>query len=162
VHPRSLLDELLRLGLAAAADDDSVRLVHDAFVPRGDSARMLGFLGQNVGDHLGAAASNVLGDGRSHFEQAVFADELSAQSVEATRQAIALQWTALSAALVPLLERRIEADRVAGRAQDQRLRVGLFSFSEAMSGAEAPPPDPTAKPARVNPPRKRTTQGGRP
>ena len=162
VHPRSLLDELLRLGLAAVDADDTVSLVHDAFVPRGDSERMLGFLGQNVGDHLGAAVSNVLGDGRSHFEQAVFADELSAQSIEATRQAIALQWNGLSAALVPLLERLIEADRAAGRAQDQRLRVGLFSFSEPMSGATTPPPDPTAKPARVNPSRKRTTQGGNP
>ena len=44
VHPRSLLDELLRLGLAVFdAAGDRVKLVQDAFVPRGDSARMLGF-----------------------------------------------------------------------------------------------------------------------
>lgn len=135
VHPRSLLDELLRLGLATAdAEADTVRLMREAFVPRGDSGRMLDFLGQNVGDHLGAAVANVLGDGRQHFEQAVFADGLSAQSLDAVRATINRQWQALSAALVPQLDALIQADRAAGRAQDQRLRVGLFSYSEAMPG----------------------------
>ncbi|HRP29459.1 MAG TPA: DUF6502 family protein, partial [Burkholderiaceae bacterium] len=145
VHPRSLLDELLRLGLAAAdAADDSVALVHDAFVPRGDAARMLGFLGDNVGDHLSGAVANVLGDGRRHFEQAVFADELSAQSLEATRATISAQWHALAAALVPQLEDAIAADRAAGRAQDQRLRIGLFSYSQRMPDDSGTTPDDAA------------------
>lgn len=131
VHPRSLLDELLRLGLAAHdASDDSVALVNDAFVPRGDTERMLGFLAHNVGDHLGAAVENVLGDGRQHFEQAVFADELSSQSLDAMRESIEAQWRAMCASLVPQLKKLIDADHAAGRPQDQRLRVGLFSFSE--------------------------------
>jgi len=149
VHPRSLLDELMRLGLAALdAGDDHVALVHDAFVPRGDSERMLGFLGHNVGDHLGAAVANVLGDGRRHFEQAVFADELSTQSITATHELVATQWRAISDALVPRLEALIESDRAAGRAQDQRLRVGLFSYSERMSasGAAGAPESQTPNP----------------
>ena len=147
VHPRSLLDELLRLGLARAdAADDTVALVHDAFVPRGDTARMLAFLGHNVGDHLGAAVANVLGDGSKHFEQAVFADELSTQSLDATRATITAQWQALSAALVPQLEALIEADSAAGRSQDQRLRVGLFSYSERMPEEPASRPVPPKEP----------------
>jgi len=148
VHPRSLLDELLRLGLAVFdAAGDRVELVQDAFVPRGDSARMLGFLGHNVGDHLGAAVANVLGDGRRHFEQAVFADELSAQSIEALRELIAAQWRAISTALLPQLQQLIDADRAAGRAQDQRLRVGLFSYSEPMPEAAIPHPHPQGDPS---------------
>lgn len=144
VHPRSLLDELLRLGLAELdATGEQVTLLRDAFVPRGDTARMLGFLGHNVGDHLVAAVDNVLGDGQRHFEQAVFADELSAQSVQALRDDIAAQWRAIAAALVPRLEQLIDADRSSGRAQDQRLRVGLFSYSEGMpAGASSPTPRP--------------------
>jgi hypothetical protein len=143
VHPRSLLDELLRLGLAAHdAADDSVALVTDAFVPRGDTQRMLGFLGDNVGDHLGAAVANVLGDGRQHFEQAVFADELSPQSVAAVRESIDAQWRALRGALVPQLTALIDADLAAGRPQDQRLRVGLFSYSDRMSVPTLPEPAP--------------------
>lgn len=141
VHPRSLLDELLRLSLVEIDADDRVVLVQDAFVPRGDVGRMLGFVGQNVGDHLEAAVANVLGDGRRHFEQAVFADELSPQSIEAMREAIAAQWRALSGALLPRLQQLIDDDRAAGRTQDQRLRVGLFSYSEAMSQATASPSD---------------------
>ena len=138
-----------------------MELVHDAFVPRGDTERMLGFLGHNVGDHLGAAVANVLGDGRRHFEQAVFADELSTQSIEATRDAIAAQWRAISATLVPLLEKLIEADRAAGRPRDQRLRVGLFSFSERMPEAAAPATDAAVGPSTNHSPTPPRPQGGR-
>jgi hypothetical protein len=163
VHPRSLLDELIRLGLAATDPaHDTVELMQDAFVPRGDTERMLGFVGHNVGDHLGAAVANVLGDGRQHFEQAVFADELSAQSVESMRESIAAQWRAIQATLVPQLEKLIDADRNAGRLQDQRLRVGLFSYSERMSQPANPavPTDTPVDPA-TDLPRSTTSKGAR-
>ncbi|HEY2927114.1 DUF6502 family protein, partial [Piscinibacter sp.] len=106
VHPRSLLDELLRLGLATHdTERDSVTLQHDAFVPRGDAIRMLGFLGDNVGDHLNAAVHNVLADEPSHFEQAVFADELSSESLQQVRALVRAQWQALIEAMVPRLEK---------------------------------------------------------
>jgi hypothetical protein len=145
VHPRSLLDELLRLGLAVHdAERDTVALVRDAFVPRGDAERMLGFLGDNVGDHLGAAVANVLSDGREHFEQAVFADELSVESIEQIRGLIGAQWRDVSAAMVPAIETLIEQDRVAGRSQDRRLRIGLYSFTDRMdSTAPSTPVDPS-------------------
>jgi len=141
VHPRSLLGELCRLGLARHDEaEDEVELIVDAFVPRGDAGRMLGFLGANVGDHFEAAVSNVLGDGREHFEQAIFADELSVESVHAFRETISRQWQALRAAAVPALETLIDLDRAVGRAQDQRVRIGLFSWSAPMI---APPAVPT-------------------
>lgn len=144
VHPRSLLGELCRLGLARHDEKaDSVELIVDAFVPRGDSARMLGFLGANVGDHLEAAVANVLGDGREHLEQAIFADELSLESVRAFRETITRQWQALRAATVPALETLIEVDRAAGRVQNQRVRIGLFSFTKPMQAV--PPSTPDAR-----------------
>ena len=83
VHPRSLLDELLRLKLAVHdTDRDTVELVRDAFVPSEDRVRMLQFLGANIGDHLAGAVTNVLTDGRRHYEQAVFADGLTEASVQ--------------------------------------------------------------------------------
>ena len=140
VHPRSLLGELCRLGLARHDEEhDTVELVVEAFVPRDDRGRMLGFLGANVGDHFDAAVSNVLGEGREHFEQAIFADELSTESIRAFRDTIARQWQALRKAVVPALETLIEVDRAVGRAQDQRIRVGLFSWTEPMAtGANGP------------------------
>lgn len=138
VHPRSLLDELCRLGLARFNEDsDRVELSDDAFVPRGDVARMLGFLADNVGDHCAAAVSNVLGGGRQHLEQAVFADELSVESLGQLREAITAQWQQLLGAMVPLLERLIEADRLTGRTADRRVRIGLFTYTEPMPGSAA-------------------------
>jgi hypothetical protein len=136
VHPRTLLEELTRLGLARVDDADGrVHLLHDAFVPRADLDRMLAFLGANVGDHLSAAVANVLGDGSAHFEQALFADELSDDSLAHARTLISEQWHTLVHSLAPALQALIDADHAAGRTQDQRLRVGLFAFTDAMAPA---------------------------
>jgi hypothetical protein len=134
VHPRSLLEELCRLGLARHdADTDRVHVLRDAFVPSDDESRMLAFLADNAGDHLDAGVANVLGEPRRHFEQAIFADELSEASVDAARRLVSAQWRALMAAITPELQALIEADeRIAARdpshVADRRLRVGLYSF----------------------------------
>jgi hypothetical protein len=128
VHPRSLMDELLRLGLAAHdAERDTVRLIREAFVPAGDQARMFKVLGANVGSHLAAAVDNVLGDGRQHFEQALFARGLGAASIAEARALIQAQWQALMDALVPALETMVARDRDAPAGPRQRLRLGLYS-----------------------------------
>lgn len=151
VHPRSLLDELVRLGLAVWNEaDDTVSLQRRTFVARGDQVRQLGYLGDNVGDHLRAAVENVLGGGDGqHFEQAVFADGLSAESIASVRPAVRAQWQALLATLVPALEARVEADAAgsqgAGPAASGRLRVGLYTYHE---GAVPVP----AQPKRTGPP----------
>src|SRR5882672_8774487 len=132
VHPRSLLDELCRLGLARV-EGEMVHIVRERFVPKSDSDRMLDFLASNVGDHLRAAVGNVLSDAPEHLEQAVFADELSPASVAEFRQSMRSQWQALLTASVPLLHRLIEDDRAARRPQDRRVRIGMYMFSDAMT-----------------------------
>ncbi len=158
VHPRTLLDELVRLELARwDPASDTVALQRDAFVPRADRARMLGFLGANVGDHLRAAVDNVLGDGRAHFEQAIFADGLSPASVTRLRERISAQWQRLSAEMVPELERLIAQDEAAGDAPPRRLRLGLYSFDDAAGPADpstGPPAEPL-EPAPRRAPRRR-------
>ena len=146
VHPRALLEELLRLKLAVLdARRDVVTLSQEAFVPRGDAPRMMGYLGANVGDHLQAAVSNVLADEPPHFEQAIAADGLSADSLAQVRPLLRAHWRRLSDELVPLLERLIEADAARAGAGEtmHRIRLGLFGFHEP----SAPPPvveDPPA------------------
>jgi hypothetical protein len=138
VHPRSLLDELLRLKLARHdTQRDTVALVRDAFVPRGDRVRMLQFLGANVGDHAAGAVANVLGDGRRHFEQAVFADHLTDTSVREAWAEIGHLWKGLLAALVPLLEDKVGRDSAAQHAT-HRLRVGLYTFDADTAHPPAP------------------------
>jgi hypothetical protein len=119
-------------------------------VPKGDRVRMLGFLGDNVGDHLRAAVANVLGEDPVQFEQAVFADGLSLASIESVRPAIAAQWQALLAALVPALEGRVAADAQTQPPPQGRLRVGLYTYHEAgppaLSDGVAAPPRPRRAP----------------
>ncbi|MBL8287689.1 MAG: hypothetical protein JNL85_06885 [Rubrivivax sp.] len=144
VHPRSLLDELCRLGLARLDPaTDTVALQGDAFVPSGDRVRMLGFLGDNVGDHLRAAVANVLAGGKPpHLEQALFAQGLSAASLDALRPLLREQWSALRQAVVPALEARLAADAAAAAAAGEpggravggeplgRVRLGLYAYHE--------------------------------
>jgi Family of unknown function (DUF6502) len=139
VHHRSMLDELLRLDLVSYNKDlDCVSITRNDFVPRCDSQQMLNFLGDNVGDHLNAAIANVLHDGNSHLEQAVFADELSTESIEALQPLVLAQWKSLREDMVPAITALIEADKLAGREQDQRVRIGLYTFADTTTDSNAP------------------------
>ena len=131
VHPRSILDELIRIDLVNYDEKhDLVTLSRNNFVPRSDFRQMLNFLGDNVGDHLNAAIANVLQDGNSHLEQAVFADELSTDSLKVFLPVVMTYWNTLHEKLVPALTSLIDADKRAGRTQDQRVRIGLYTFTD--------------------------------
>lgn len=137
VHSRSILEELLRLGVVRHDQEtDQILLLCDEYIPGHDQAEMLSFLGDNVGDHLESAVANLLKDDIQHHEQAVFADELSRESVNSLAPIIMAHWHGLRDDLVPAITACIEADRQAGRPQDQRIRVGLYSFAEAEQAKE--------------------------
>ncbi len=162
VHPRSLLDELVRLGLVRwDADSDTVALASEAFVARGDAVRQLGYLGHNVGDHLHAAVDNVIasanGEGTRHFEQAVLAWGLSAESLALLQPVIRAQWRALEQALVPLLRERVGADANTDPTPPGRIRVGLYSYEEGAAAAPAAAPARAVR-ARVPRPASRKTR----
>lgn len=140
VHPRSVLDDMMRLKLLSwDVEADTVTLCRTAFVPDADMAKLLGYLGANVGDHLAAAVENVQGADPRHFEQAVWADGLSLEDAHALRAIVEAQWKLLSQAMVPEIQRRIDAAETAGTTADARLRVGLYMYSRR-EGPPATPP----------------------
>ena len=47
---------------------------------------------------------------------------------------MAAQWRHMLKSVVPRLEKLIEADQQAGRVQNQRVRVGLYTWSQPMAG----------------------------
>jgi Family of unknown function (DUF6502) len=138
VHPRSILEELARLGLVRVDDKtDTVHIAREAFVPQADTARMLDFLGANVGDHFQAAVANVLATGETpHFEQAVWAEELSSESIAQAKALTRTQWQQLLQQITPELETLLAQDRAQGRPGTHRLRLGLFSYSDVMATPE--------------------------
>ena len=146
VHPRSLLDGMTRLNLVTLdVESDRVRLVQNAYVPRSNWGEMMHFLGANGGDHLRAAVANVLGSGEQHLEQALYADELSTESLGHARQLISAQWRHLLTEMVPQLETLMKDDAAAGRPQTQSLRLGLYSWMQAMPEAAVPDQKKDAK-----------------
>lgn len=151
VHPRALLEELLRLHLATHdTARDTVALAKDNFVPRGDAERMAQWMGANVGDHLAGAVANLLGREPAHAEQAIAAEGLSAESVAQVRPLLHAHWQRLTDELVPLLERLIEQDATRADAQalnTHRVRFGLYAFDTAPA-AKPGQGAPQASPAR--------------
>jgi hypothetical protein len=91
-----------------------------------------------VGDHLAGAVTNVLTDGRRHYEQAVFADGLTEASVQEVWAQIGELWKTLLATLVPVLEQKVERDGQADGAT-RRLRVGLYTFDANEAAVAASP-----------------------
>jgi hypothetical protein len=139
VHPRSLLDEMLRQDLVSLSEDGlTVHLQAQRYVPGQDDAQLYGFLGANVGDHLAAAAANVIRRDHSHFEQAIFADELSLESAQALHKLAGAQWQRVLAEVVPEIEKLIADDKAAGREAKHRARIGLFTFHEPETDDEDP------------------------
>jgi hypothetical protein len=141
VHPRTLLEEVCRLGLARFDETrDTVALLRESFVPEGDRQRLLGFLAANVGDHLNAAVNNVLNDNPGdepgqtprHLEQALFASELSQDSIARLRPVIKQQWQQVLKSLAPVVQQLIDEDEACDRPRQERLRVGMYAYSAAM------------------------------
>jgi Family of unknown function (DUF6502) len=152
VHPRALLEELLRLKLATHdAARDTVALVKDSFVPRGDAEHMAQWMGANVGDHLAGAVANMLGREPAHPEQAIAAEGLCATSVAQVRPLLHAHWQHLTEELVPLLERLIEQDAAHANPDNpntHRVRFGLYGFDTA------PAPTPVQDASKALSPRR--------
>ncbi len=145
VRPRSLLDELCRLGMATLHEDDTVALQLDKFVPSQDERQMFAFLGANVGDHLQAAVHNVMGQGVRTLEQALFTDSLSASSVEVIRPQVSAQWQSVVRTLAPQVQSLMDKDKAQQHPLDHRLRIGMYMYAAPLTEA------PTAEDASAAP-----------
>jgi hypothetical protein len=87
IPARSILDEWIRLGVAEVDDADMVRLRAESFVPEQGFEEKLYFFGRNLRDHADAGVHNLLGEEPPFFDQSVFYDRLSPESVERLEQA---------------------------------------------------------------------------
>ncbi len=133
VRPRTLLEELCRLGIACIHEaDDTVELLKERYVPSSNETEMLAYLGANVGDHLQAAVDNVTSSGVRHLEQAIFTDQVSARSIEEVRPQVQAQWKALVQKLAPTVQQLIDQDLEAARPQDHRPRIGVYMYTSPL------------------------------
>lgn len=159
VHPRTILEELLRLKLVELDADDRVTLLAAGFVPASEERHLMRLLADNVRDHLAAAVSNVSGEGPKFLEQAIFADSLSEATVREIDRIAREHWTHTFQQLVPQVQALIDAEDRAGRTGRHRARVGMYSFAQRLPEV-TPRVTPAATPPPEGAPRRKPRKSG--
>lgn len=133
-HPRSILDELVRLGLADV-QADTVRLRAYTYVPHEDFEKTIRYVRANIADHLAAASGNLQavrnGAHGPFLEQSLYADELSEESVKELHRLARRIWESALRRMFALANERARIDEQgAPGSQVMRLRFGTFFYSE--------------------------------
>jgi hypothetical protein len=148
VHPFTVLQELIRLGIASVEIQDGGEIVVPTsdFVPPAGSREALELLAANLADHATAAVSNVLG-GTPTLEQSVFAAGISAASAERLQALARTLWVRARNEMIDEASRLYEADRDRPEAR-MRVRFGSYFWSGAW---EAAPPDAPDSPGDETP-----------
>jgi Family of unknown function (DUF6502) len=150
VHPRSVLDELLRLNMVEINARDNIKLLAKAFIPKNDANELWQISSQNAYDHLMAIAHNLTGRQPQFLEQALFSDELSTQSAKEFNRLSATCWRLAFEFMLPRLRDLIAQDRAQARPATQRVSLGLYSFVAESQGLERPLPA-TLQPRKSRP-----------
>lgn len=135
VHPRTLLEELQRLGLVRVEGEEVLRL-SDRFVLPGRDPAAAQAMAVNVADHLAAAVHNLGCDrpGRRLLEQSVFAEGLSPQAGAELGVLARAIWAEALERMVHEAEQRLDRDRDAAASAEAapvaRMRFGVYYFTD--------------------------------
>lgn len=129
-RPRVVLDEWLRQGVVTLDEEDRVHLSIDAFALPQEVEEKHFYFGQNIHDHLAAAAHNLTSGQAPFLERCVYYDKLSAEScldlAEHTR--------ALGMIVIRAVNRRAAELQKRDQGLDTavyRSNFGVYHFSEA-------------------------------
>ncbi|GAB4036726.1 MAG: DUF6502 family protein [Rubrivivax sp.] len=129
VRPRAMLDEMLRLGVVRETPE-GIALDAAGLAPRAGFDEMAALMAANLQDHLAAAAANLVGES-NFLEQALFVDQLGADSARQLERAASAAWQQALRQLMPLARARFEADAALDPAQRvHRARFGVYFFSD--------------------------------
>lgn len=120
LYPRAILNELKRLDIVDEIDD-GVLLKQQAFIPKPGEREAQSLLAANVADHLAAGVHNLTEIARPPFiEQAVYANELRLQSIQALSELSALLWQQIA--------EQVLQEAIKYCAQDEGQQDALYRF----------------------------------
>ncbi len=135
IHPRSILDEWLRLGVATLDEQDRVQLRTAAFVPAKGYDEKAHYIGRNVRDHMSAAFQNLCSDAPPCLERSTYYGSLPAEAVP---QLATLAREAGQEALLRVNERARAIKQEAGEGGERRrINFGVYFF-DAQADAHEP------------------------
>jgi len=138
VHPRTVLDELLRLG-QVELDGERVVALATTFVPSTSLEEMTTLFSSAASDHIAAAVNNLTLNAPKFLEQSVYADRLTSTSIDALHDAARRAWQQAFESLVTQARERVAHD--AHGDGDLRMRFGVYFFSEPVQPPAVPMPD---------------------
>lgn len=127
VHPRTLFDELLRLGLVAL-DVDVVRIARPAARPAPGIEDGTAEFSTRAADHIAAAVHNLTLGGPKFLEQSLAVDGLSSDSAQRLHEAAQALWQRMFETLVSNARDQVRATPSAEG--DARVRFGVYYYSE--------------------------------
>lgn len=145
VHPRSVLDELLRLG-HVALNGEKVTVMTTSFVPSKRLDEMTSLFASNASDHLAAAVSNLTLSAPKFLEQSIYADGLTPESIEHLHDVARKAWAQAFDTMVTQARQRVDLDDKSDG--NLRMRYGTYFYSEpteAGSAGRAKAPEPAPK-----------------
>lgn len=135
VHSRTILDELVRLGLVTL-NDECVQLKVDSFVPKPDFIQMINFLGANLHDHAAAATHNMLGKSPAFLEQSIYSDCVNSDAIPDLALLARHQWTRMLKEVVPeVAQHEVNIEGTSSENEEKtkdvtRVRLGMYFYAE--------------------------------
>lgn len=154
VHPRTVMDELLRLGLVTL-EGDLLIPVSTSFLPSRRLDELTALFAANAGDHMAAAVHNLTTDAPRYLEQSVFADGLSAASVEQLHELAREAWQEAFETMVKEAGKRVSADERVPGSEQHRMRFGVYFYGEPQAGTTDAAAAGSATPRASRPSAKR-------
>lgn len=125
-HPRSILLELKRLGIVGE-DGDHVILQINSFTPQAQMNETKQLFIENLIDHVAAGVHNLTMHDNAFLEQAIFADELTPQSIEKLKQQSLQLWENMSKQLLLHAIELCKQDTGDTEAT-RRFRLGIYQY----------------------------------
>lgn len=135
--PRAVLDELLRVGAVERTDDDTIRLVTHAYIPRTSDSDKLAILGADVSDLIHTIDHNLTSSERPRFQRKLMYDNLPVEAVEKFRELSAARAMGLMEYLDSWLSQHDrDVNPVSEGTGRKRAGLGIFYFEEDLDSGE--------------------------
>lgn len=127
-HPRSILLELIRLGLVTE-EENFVRFNSNSFTPSKKENEIKTIFSSNIQDHLSVGLKNLHSERDFFLEQAVFAEELSDESIKILKEYSNELWNEMS---VRILNKAIDCSKNDHQKGDanKRFKLGVYQYDD--------------------------------
>jgi len=126
IHPRALLDEMLRIG-AINVDGDYVTLLHLEYQPPKDQDELIRLAGANIGDHISAVQFNIENTQNPLLERSVFVDGLTKAAARHGAELARTAWAQSLGLLRSKLQTLADLDQDSPD-NNWRVRIGMYAY----------------------------------